>query len=265
MPTLEQLQNKVRGLEALVHQALSAALRHGPRHTDEREDPIIQASVKGHNHLHTDLGGFDQNAHHTAAHNVVSHADTSGTGPELDTLTDGSNADALHDHSNHGVTHVAYASIAETDTGTEAGKAVTPDGLQGSNRNIRYIQVRLVAGGTDVAVGAFDETWVCPFTGTLLQSDTHKERLMAYTDTAGETGTMVVDIHLDHEGGGAATIMDTNKLDIEDGEANTNTATTQPDLTTTAVTKGDVFRFEVDAKHTTPAKGLVVSMAIRET
>ena len=37
-------------------------------------------------------------AHHDESHTVASHSDTTATGSELETLTDGSNADALHDH-----------------------------------------------------------------------------------------------------------------------------------------------------------------------
>jgi hypothetical protein len=37
-----------------------------------------------------------------AAHTVASHSDTTATGAELDTLTDGSNADALHVHAGSG-------------------------------------------------------------------------------------------------------------------------------------------------------------------
>ncbi len=36
--------------------------------------------------------------HHTEAHTVASHSDTTATGAETETLTDGSDADALHDH-----------------------------------------------------------------------------------------------------------------------------------------------------------------------
>ena len=72
---------------------------------------------------------------------------------------------------------------------------------------------------------------------------------------------LVVDVHK-----GGATVMNVNKLDIETGEKSTNTATTQPDLTVTAVTAGDVFTFDIDAIHTgTAAKGLSVTLAIRMT
>jgi hypothetical protein len=42
---------------------------------------------------------------HAEAHTVASHSDTTATGTELETLTDTSDADALHAHTNHGVTH----------------------------------------------------------------------------------------------------------------------------------------------------------------
>jgi len=36
-----------------------------------------------------------------AAHTIASHSDTTGTGAELDTLTDGSDSDSLHDHATY--------------------------------------------------------------------------------------------------------------------------------------------------------------------
>ncbi len=47
---------------------------------------------------HASLTGITIDDHHNEAHTVVSHSDTTGTGTELDTLTDGSDADSLHDH-----------------------------------------------------------------------------------------------------------------------------------------------------------------------
>jgi hypothetical protein len=47
---------------------------------------------------HDDLANVTPNQHHSELHTIVSHSDTSATGPELDTLTDGSNADSLHTH-----------------------------------------------------------------------------------------------------------------------------------------------------------------------
>lgn len=155
---------------------------------------------------------------------------------------------------------VELANTSEIDTGSDSTRAMPVDQFVASARNIRFITIRLVEAATAVAVGSIGGDWVCPFTGTLIQLDSDKNFLSANTDTAGTTGTMIVDIHK-----GGVTVMDTNKLDIETTEKSTNTATTQPDLTTTAVTAGDVFTFDVDAKHTTAALGLSVTFAIRMT
>jgi len=154
---------------------------------------------------------------------------------------------------------IEIATATETNTGTSAALAVSPDGLQGSFRNLRFFLVTLIASDTDVATDTtIGGDWTIPFTGVIVQSDADKDYFAAYTDTAGETGTMIVDVHLN-----GTTIMDTNKLDIETLEKDTTTAATQPDLTTTAVTKGDILTYDVDAIHTTPAKGLKVMVAIR--
>lgn len=154
---------------------------------------------------------------------------------------------------------VELATIAETDTGTDTGRAVTPDGLQGSIRNLRFVDIRIVAADTDVATGTdlFGD-WVCPFACTIVQDDSNPYWFMAWNDTAGTTGTMVIDVNLN-----GSTIMTTNKLDIETTEKSTATAATQPDLTTTDVAAGGIFTFDVDAIHTTAAKGLVVRLPLR--
>lgn len=47
---------------------------------------------------HADLANVGVDDHHAQAHTVASHSDTTATGAETETLTDGSDADALHDH-----------------------------------------------------------------------------------------------------------------------------------------------------------------------
>lgn len=148
---------------------------------------------------------------------------------------------------------------AEVDTGTALDRTVTPDALQGSSRNIRYLDFALVEAGTDVATATnIYGDYVMKFDGTFLQDDSTKELLMAATSTAGTTGTMVVDIHLN-----GTSIMTTNKLDIETGEKTTTTAATQPDLTTTTFSRGDILTIDIVAVHTTAAKGLSASIAVR--
>ena len=51
-----------------------------------------------HTHTHASTTGQTANDHHAEFHTIASHSDTTATGAELETLTDGSNADALHTH-----------------------------------------------------------------------------------------------------------------------------------------------------------------------
>ncbi len=153
------------------------------------------------------------------------------------------------------------ATSAETD-GTGTTRALTPGGFQGSKRNIRYFIFTLINSTTDVGVDTdIGGDWTIPFSGTILQDDSLKNILAAVTDTAGITGTMIVDIHLN-----GTTIMATNKLDILTTEKGTQTNGTQPDLTTTAISAGDILTFHIDAIHSgTAATGLKILLAIRES
>jgi len=153
-----------------------------------------------------------------------------------------------------------YATAAEIDSAT-ANRTMTPDLFVASKRNIRYLVFSLVAPSVDAAADTdIGGDFTVPFSGTILQDDTLHDQLAATTDTAGTTGTMVVDIHLN-----GTTIMATNKLDILSTEKGTQTNGTQPDLTTTAIAAGNILTFDIDANHTTEALGLKVYMAIRES
>jgi hypothetical protein len=152
------------------------------------------------------------------------------------------------------------ASAAEINAGTVSDKYIAPSTLQASKRNIRYLVFHLIDSTTDVAVDTdIGGDFTLPFSGKLQQDDTNKNLLMATTTTAGVTGTMVVDVHLD-----GTTIMDTNKLDIDSNKKTTVGSATQPDLSTVTVTKNQVLTFHIDAIHTTAAKGLKVHLAILE-
>lgn len=154
---------------------------------------------------------------------------------------------------------VELATAAETDTGTDATRAVTPDGLQGSLRNLRFVKFDITEVDTDVATGTGLAEWVAPFDGTIVQDDSNKEYFMAKVKTAGTTGTMVIDVNKN-----GSTIMTTNKLDIETTETTTTNAATQPDLTTTTFVAGDVFSVDIDAIQTTAAQGpCFVQIAVR--
>lgn len=51
-----------------------------------------------HTHTHASTTGQGTDDHHNEAHTIASHSDTTATGAELETLTDGSDAGALHIH-----------------------------------------------------------------------------------------------------------------------------------------------------------------------
>ena len=66
------------------------------------------------------------------AHTVSSHSDTTATGTELDTLTDGSNGDALHVHA-YEAADAAIVKSDETETLSVAWDLGTPSAMVGTN------------------------------------------------------------------------------------------------------------------------------------
>ena len=155
---------------------------------------------------------------------------------------------------------VELATTAEIDTGTDTSRAMPIDQFVASKRNIEWIVFDCVAPGTDCAVDTnLAGDFVSPIAGTILQNDSTPFYLYATNSTAGTTGTMVVDIHIN-----GTSIMTTNKLDFDTTEKTTTTAATPPDLTTTSIAVGDIVTIDIDSVHTTPAKGLKVYMAVRQ-
>lgn len=159
---------------------------------------------------------------------------------------------------------LADAASTDVDTGTSTTMFVTPDALQASKRNIRWLTFNLVEAGTAVTTGTnIGGDFVSPIAGVIQQSDTTPFYLYATNSTAGThttTGT-VVDINID-----GTSIMTTNKLSFDSTEKTTTTATTKPDLTTTALAVGDKITIDVDsvADGTAP-NGLTVYIGVLES
>lgn len=65
--------------------------------TDFAAENLASLATKAHG----SLTGVSIDQHHAQSHNIASHSDTTATGPELDTLTDGSET-ALHSHAGGG-------------------------------------------------------------------------------------------------------------------------------------------------------------------
>lgn len=89
------------------------------------------AANSGGQVAHTSLTSVGVNDHHNESHTVASHSDTTATGTELETLTDGSDADSLH-------THGASAQIY---TGTYTGDGATSQGVTGVGFQPKYVLI----------------------------------------------------------------------------------------------------------------------------
>lgn len=152
---------------------------------------------------------------------------------------------------------VELATTAEINTGTDSTRAIPIDQFVASNRNVRYILFRVIEKTTDWSADASTAVGgdlVIPFTGTIVDIE-------ADSDTAGTTGTAIVDVNLN-----GTTIMTTDKLKWDSTEKSTRTYSgNAPGLTTTAVTAGDIITLDIDTNHTTKSKGLTLFLGIRLT
>lgn len=149
---------------------------------------------------------------------------------------------------------VELAVTSEINTGTDTSRAIPIDQYVASNRNVRYIYIRVLDSATSCSTGTtLGGDIEAPFTGTITE-------IGGWVDTAGITGNMVVDVNKN-----GTTLMTTNKLSWDTTEKSTRTAATAPTLTTTAITAGDLITIDIDSVQTTPAKGLVVRLGIRMT
>jgi hypothetical protein len=119
--------------------------------------------------------------------------------------------------------------------------------------SVRYVLYRLLSPTTStIPFSGLAGDLEIPFTGTLLD-------IVAYVDTAGVTGSMIVDVNKN-----GTSFMTTTKVSIETGEKSSRNAVSQPVLTTTTVTEGDIVTFDIDSVQTTAAKGLSVLLVIQE-
>lgn len=152
---------------------------------------------------------------------------------------------------------VPYATVAELEAGTAAGKVVSPDVLAGSNFGERVVQFVVVDFATATSTGDGKYYFHVPsaLNGMNLV-EVHAEVI-----TAGTTGT--TDIQL-HEVVGAVDMLST-KLTIDSGETGSDTAATPAVINTSNddVATNDLIRVDIDAVSTTPATGLIVTLTFR--
>lgn len=150
---------------------------------------------------------------------------------------------------------VELKTTAEIDAGVDNDGAMSPAQFVASKRNIRYVNWRVLNQDVDQAIAANimgDLEW--QIAGTLVS-------IGAYMDTAGVTGTAIIDVNK-----AGSTIMTTDKIEIETAEKSSRTAADQPVITDAAVAIGDVYTVDIDAIQTvTAGKGLTIRFGIRES
>jgi hypothetical protein len=155
---------------------------------------------------------------------------------------------------------VELATAAETTTGTDATRAVTPDGLAGSDYGVRVVTIEIFDDSEDVTTGdgAGDTLYRIPdvINGYNLVD------VEAYVQTAGTTGTTDVQIYNVTQ----TADMLTTKITIDSGETDSATAAAAPviDTANDDVATADKIRIDVDATATTEAKGLWVELQFQK-
>lgn len=171
--------------------------------------------------------------------------------------TDSDVTDLVSAASDSAAGKVELATIAETSTGTDTGRAVTPDGLAGSVHGEVVIEMMVVEWSTDLSTG--DGKFYFHVDSKL--NGMNLVRVHAEVITAGTTGTTDVQIHNVTD----AVDMLSTKLTIDSGETGSDTAATAAVINTSNddVATNDLLRVDIDAVSTTAPKGLLVTMVFQ--
>jgi len=151
------------------------------------------------------------------------------------------------------------ATSSETTTGTDATRALTPDGFAGSNYGIRIVEITVVEGATDVATG--DKQGNYSFRVPAEMNGWNLVSIAAHCETAGTTGNFDIQIHNITQ---AADMLST-LMRIETGETDTSTSA-QPgtiDTSNDDIATADKIRIDVDSVQTTAPKGLTVTLGFQ--
>ena len=155
---------------------------------------------------------------------------------------------------------VELATAAETTTGTDAARAVTPDGLAGSVVfGTRYVQMVVVDFATDIVEGNGKFYFHVP--AGLNGMDLVEVHAKVITVGSGSTVSVMVHNLTDTTDMlSTAVTIDDGELDSKDAAAAVAIDTGEDDIVT-----NDVLRIDVDGNggDTTIAKGLIVTLGFR--
>lgn len=148
---------------------------------------------------------------------------------------------------------IEVATTAETNTGTDATRAVSPDGLAGSYAGTKSVSIQVYDGATDVATGDGKAYITIPEA----LNGMNLVRAQATVVTAGTTNATTVMIH-----------NKTDAADMLSGAISIASAGTVGTVgtvngATDDVATNDVLRIDVDSVSTTAPKGLQVILEFR--
>lgn len=152
---------------------------------------------------------------------------------------------------------VEIATAAETTTGTDATRAVSPDGLSQSDFGKKACSIQVFAGTTSVATGDGKAYIVVPDgVGGMNLVGAH-----GYVVTAGTTNSTTVQIANVTQ----AADMLSALIEIESSELSSRTASPGVTIDTNNddVADGDVLRIDVDTVSTTAPKGLIIELVFQ--
>lgn len=154
-------------------------------------------------------------------------------------------------------TLIAAASVAEIDTGTNTSKYANADNIAGSYAGAKTVEIVVVVAGDDVTVGDDKIRFIVPDSWDGM----NLTRVAMTHVTAGTTNTCDVQLYNLTD----SVDMLSTKLTTDSTEKSSRTATTPAVIDTTKddLSAGDEIRIDVDAVHTTEAKGLNIELEAR--
>jgi len=163
---------------------------------------------------------------------------------------------------------VAEAAIAsEVNTGTDASRYVSPDALAGSNLGRRVVQLVVFDFATDNTTGNGKFYFDVPaeFSGMNLVGVRGKVYTTGTTGVVSVALTRCAVVATGNPCSGTTVQMLSTNLTVDSGEASSDTAATAAviDAASDDVTTDQVIRVDVAAIHTTPAKGLSLTLSFQ--
>lgn len=149
---------------------------------------------------------------------------------------------------------IEVATAAETTTGTDATRAVSPDGLAGSDYGKRVVGILVVDPATNTSTGDGKAFFRIPS----VMNGWNLVGVAMSVYTAGTTNTTDVQIRNITD----SVDMLSTKLTIDSAEVDSSTAAVPAVINTSNddVATGDRIAIDIDATSTTPAKGLFVEL-----